>query len=142
MGVFGILNINYDISALTTETNKFYLTAGVFPIPILGGIGLSYKKYYSSSRARPYVSTTLFANYVLGLCANCNIHTGLMGSLAAGYDLELIKTTKANLHLQLGILSQLDLISFKVFESPSDKPEIWPVINLKVSKNNTVRYSK
>tara|TARA_Y100001970_G_scaffold243525_1_gene308880 strand:+ start:2336 stop:2836 length:501 start_codon:yes stop_codon:yes gene_type:complete len=133
MGIFGVLSNSKNIHGF----DDLYLVKGVFPIPILGGIGLSLKNYYSSSRSKPFTALTMLGTYTLGLCGtdNCDpLKMGIMLSWSLGYDFHLIKSQKINMHLKLGILSQFDLIQMKVFESPSDKPEIWPIVNLSFNR--------
>ena len=141
MGIIGMVNVSYEFEDLSSENNKFNLTAGVFPIPILGGLGLGYKRYFTSFNinpitdinAKPYTAITVFSNYILPFCDNCSkpIKYGLMATGALGCDVHIIKEERLNVHLQLGLMTHFDLIEGKVFESPSDIPEIWPTINLK-----------
>ena len=133
MGIFGMIGNSKNINGF----DDLYLVKGVFPIPLLGGIGLSLKNYYSSSRTKPFTALTMLGTYTLGFCGtdNCDpLKMGAMLSWSLGYDFHLIKSQKINMHLKLGILSQFDLVQMKVFESPSDKPEIWPILNLSFNR--------
>ena len=139
MGVFGMINANYDIDAWSNDSDHYFITAGVFPIPFIGGAGFGWKHYYNSTRVSPFSSLTGFGTYALpAMCStgNCRTKFGLIASASLGYDFYLIKSDRLNLHLhlQLGVLSQYDIANLEFFESPSNIPEIWPVINLKLGK--------
>ena len=138
MGMFGMINLNYDIDKWSDSKNHYFITAGVFPIPLFGGAGIAWKRYFNSSRITPFTSASVTGTYILSWCQtdNCDnpAQLGLMLTGALGYDFYLIKSDKINIHLQLGVLSQYDFINKGIFESPSDKPGIWPVINLKFGK--------
>ena len=57
-----------------------------------------------------------------------------MTTLGFGADFPVLKTKKIALNLQTGIYTQFNISEMEVFESPSDQPEIWPTINIKISK--------
>ena len=134
MGIFGMISRENKFS----NDSDFFMTRGVFLIPFMGGWGVGWKHYFSSSKVKPYAALSMFATYSIGWCQtdNCDapVKLGAMLSASVGYDFLVIKSEKFNLHMQLGVLSQLDLVEMKVFESSSDKPEIWPVVNLKFYK--------
>ena len=121
-----------------------YFTIGSFPIPIFGGTGLTYKKYFnnfeidpiSKINFKPYVSTTLLSYYSLGFSSSSDsdIKNGIMTTLGFGTDFSILKTKKLLLNLQTGIYTQFNLSEMELFESPSDQPEIWPAINIKISQ--------
>ena len=138
MGIFGMINANYNIDAWGNDSDHYFITAGVFPIPLIGGAGVAWKRYFNSSRIRPFSSMAITGTYILGWCQtdNCDnsAKLGMIITAALGYDFYLIKSDRLNLHLQLGVLSQYGLGNLEFFESPSDIPEMWPVINLKLGK--------
>ena len=144
LGVFGLISADFEISNISKENDVFYFTLGVFPLPIFGGAGLTYKKYFNSFEIdpisntyfKPYVSTTLFSYYVLGFSASSDssIKNGLMTTLGFGADFSVLKTKNIAINLQAGVYSQFDLLEMELFESPSDQPEFWPTINIKFSK--------
>ena len=134
MGIFGMINANYDIDAWGGDSDRFFVTVGSFIIPIFGGAGLGWKHYFNSSRAAPFLSASAFGTYFLPvMCStdDCHPRIGMIAGGSAGYDFHLIKSNRLNMHLQLGLLSQYDLINLKVWESPSDIPELWPIVNIK-----------
>ena len=135
MGIFGIINANYDIDKWSNERNHYFITVGILPIPIWGGIGIAWKRYFNSSRITPFTSASISRTYILGWCQTDNCDNspelGIMLSGALGYDFHFIQSNRFNMHLQLGVLSQYNLVDWEFFESPSDIPEIWPVINIK-----------
>ena len=136
MGLFGMINASYDLPGLSKDQYKFSVEIG--SIMIAGGAGISWKRYFNSSRITPFSSASVTGTYILSWCQtdNCDnpAQLGLMLTGALGYDFYLIKSDRMNIHLQLGVLSQYDFINKGIFESPSDKPEIWPVINLKFGR--------
>ena len=137
MGVFGMINANYNIDAWSNDSDHYFITTGVYPIPFIGGAGLGWKHYYNSNRVSPFSSLTGFGAYMLPvMCSgdHCKTKFGIIASASLGYDFYFIKSDRLNLHLQLGVLSQYDLANLEFFESPSNIPEIWPVINLKFGK--------
>ena len=138
MGIFGMINANYDIDAWSNDSDHYFITMGVFPIPVIGGAGIAWKHYFNSSRITPFSSVSMSGTYILSWCQSdrCDNPAKLAMILTAalGYDFYLIKSDRLNLHLQLGVLSQYGLGNLEFFESPSDIPEMWPVINLKIGK--------
>ena len=129
-----MINASYDIDKWSSESDRFFVTAGAFIIPFFGGAGLGWKHYFNSSRAKPFLSASAFGTYFLPvMCStdDCHPRFGMIAGGSAGYDFHLIESDRLNLHLQLGVLSQYDLIDLKVWESPSDIPEIWPIKNVK-----------
>ena len=66
---------------------------------------------------------------------NCMTKFGLLASGSLEIVLYLIKRNRLNLYLQLGAITQYDLIDWRFFDLPSDKFQIWPVINLSVGPN-------
>jgi len=142
MGVFGVINANYDLQleGWSSDSNHYFLTAGVFPIPFLGGAGFGWRHSFASSRVSPFSSLTGFGTYALPvMCStgNCKTKLGVIASASLGYDFYLIKSERLNIHLQLGVLTQFDIVNMEFFESPSDKPEIWPVFNLKIGSRGS-----
>jgi len=144
LGIFGIASMDFDLTNFSKDNDYFYFTLGIFPIPIFGGAGLTYKKYFNSFEInpisntyfKPYVSTTLFSYYVLGFSASSDspIKNGLMTTLGFGADFSVLKTKNIAINLQAGVYSQFDFLEMELFESPSDQPEFWPTINIKFSK--------
>ena len=137
MGLWGMLNVNYTIDDWSSDSDHYYVTAGASLIPLMGGVGFAWKHYFNSSRAAPFFCMSTFGTYILPVMCqtdDCSTQLGIITSGSFGYDFHLIQSNKFNLHLQIGILSQYDLINLEVFESPSDRPEIWPVFNLKFYK--------
>ena len=137
MGMFGMINANYDIDAWSNDSDHYFITTGVYPIPFIGGAGIAWKHYFNDSRVSPFSSLTGFGTYMLPvMCSgdHCKTKFGMIASASLGYDFYIIKSDRLNLHLQLGVLSQYGLANLEFFESPSDIPEMWPVINLKLGK--------
>mgnify|MGYP001245388449 CR=1 FL=1 len=135
MGIFGMINANYYIDEWSDSKNHYFITVGTFPIPLMGGAGIGWKRYFNSSRITPFTSATMSGTYILGWCQtdNCDnaAKLGIILTGALGYDFHFIQSNRLNMHLQLGVLSQYDLANQGFFESPSDKPSIWPAINIK-----------
>ena len=135
LGVFGMLNANYTLNGWSNDLNKYSITVGGFLIPVFGGFGLNYKRYFNISRKAPFVSLTAFSSYMIPvMCENCKgikLKPFLSGCL--GIDFDVIKIMQRNINIQIGIMSLYDIVEGGIFKSPSDKPGIWPVANIKLS---------
>ena len=128
MGFYGFFNRNFDIN------EKVFITVGTSAI--IGGAGIGYKHYFNDSRLTPFVSTAAFGAYTIPMMCgtdDCDIPVDIIISGATGIDLHAIKTNKFNMHLQVGLMT---LYSFgdALADSPSNIPELWPIINLKFVK--------
>ena len=138
LGIFGIYNVDYKIEKFS---NNLYLTYGFFVFPIFGGAGLTYKKYITNAKPDPkskrsanlYLTSTIFKYYALALHGD-NIASGTIGTIGAGLDLLLFQRKKNKIHIQAGFISQYNFTEKDFFESPSDKPAIWPSLNIKFSR--------
>ena len=131
MGVYGFLNANYNIK----DIEPFFVTAGTFIIPTIGGLGLGWKKKYSQSRFSFFTSASILGIYILpALCStdNCNAKFDMLLSASAGLDVNILKGEHFDFHCNFGIIKQHSLFGQVIDESPSDIPEIWPVINMKI----------
>ena len=133
LGAYGLLSVNYNHESLSDNNNQYFTTFGVYLIPLLGGVGYTWKHYFNSSRISPFTSLTGFGAFALPvMCSKCDSIIGdLLVSGSIGVDYYVTKKDWINIHFQLGIMSQYSLTGGEVFESPSDIPEIWPVINIK-----------
>jgi len=143
LGVFGLISVDFEISNISTnEDDFFYLTLGTFPIPIIGGAGLTYKRYFNSFQIdpisntyfKPYVSTTLFSCYMMG-ASDSMANTYNMATLGFGADFFVIKVNSTNINIQAGVFTQYNFSEREFFGSPSDQPLIWPTINIKISQD-------
>ena len=133
MGLYGFLNVNYYLDDL----NPFFITAGTFVIPTIGGVGLAWKHNYSQSRISIFTSTSCVGIYILpALCStdNCGPKFDMLLSASTGIDIEAIQREAFDLYFQFGVITQYSIFGQAVDESPSDIPSIWPVITLKISK--------
>ena len=131
MGIYGFFNVNYYLEDL----NPFFITAGTFAIPTIGGIGLGWKHNYGKSRFSIFTSASTVGIYILPvLCStnNCGIKFDMLLSASTGIDINAIKGKNLDLHFQFGIITQYSIFGKVIDESPSDIPNIWPVINLKI----------
>ena len=141
LGVFGLISMDIELTTLSKENEFFYFTIGSFPLPIFGGAGITYKRYYNSYGIdplskiyiQPYVSTTLFSSYMLGP-SDSPAKTFNMATIGFGADFFVIKINSTSINIQTGIFTQYNFSERELFESPSDKPEIWPAINIKISQ--------
>ena len=133
MGVYGFLNANYYLDDL----RPFFITAGTFILPAVGGVGLGWKHNYSQSRFSIFTSASGVGIYILpALCStdNCGLKFDILLSASTGVDIYAIKKENFNLHFQFGVITQYSVFEQVIDESPSDIPNIWPVINIKISK--------
>jgi hypothetical protein len=83
-------------------------------------------------------STSLTASAIYTLpvmCSgdNCGIDIRPFVMAAACVDLTVIDGKRLGLHFTPGIMSTYSVFDGGIFESPSDRPAIWPVINLGLS---------
>ena len=133
MGVYGLLNVNYHLDDL----RPFFITAGTFIIPTIGGVGLGWKHNYNQSRFSIFTSASGVGIYILpALCSTCNCGPkfDILLSASTGIDIYAIKRENFNLQFQFGVITQYSVFEQTVDESPSDISDIWPVINIKISK--------
>ena len=131
MGIYGFLNANYNIK----DIEPFFVTAGTFIIPTIGGIGLGWKHNYNQSRFSFFTSASILGIYILpALCStdNCNTKFDMLLSASAGLDISILRKKHFEYRFNFGIISQYSLFGQVIDESPSDIPEIWPVINMKI----------
>ncbi len=132
LGIYGGVTVNLNRIG-STSRDQYFMTLGT-SLFFLGGAGLGWKHYFSSSRVAPYVSLAAFGTYALPMCGKSSgcalpLSANISGSL--GLDLYLYKSNWLKLHLQIGVMTIYNMIDFEIFESPSDIPILWPVINLK-----------
>ena len=131
MGLYGFYNVNYYLD----ELKPFFITAGAFVIPTIGGVGLAWKHNYSQSRFSMFTSASIVGIYILpALCStnNCGTKFDMLLSASIGADINVIKKKNFDLHFQFGIITQYSVFGQVIDESPSDIPDIWPVINIKI----------
>ena len=60
-------------------------------------------------------------------------HPFLKKLASAGADIHAMKRKNFNLYFQFGIITQYSIFGQVIDESPSDIPDIWPVINIKIA---------
>ena len=133
MGLYGFYNANY----YSDDLKPFFITAGTFIIPFMGGVGLGWKHNYSQSRFSIFTSASSVGIYILpALCStkDCGPKFDMLLSASMGIDIHAIKKDNFDLHFQFGIITHYSIFEQTINESPSDIPNIWPVINFKISK--------
>ncbi|MBC8312534.1 MAG: hypothetical protein H8E72_09515 [Candidatus Marinimicrobia bacterium] len=114
MGIVGFINVKYDIAKWSSASDQFYLTGGMLVLPFFGGAGVGWRHNFSDSRISQFTSLTTFGTYVLPImCStdNCKTKFGLMSSASVGINLHLLKSDRRNIHLQLGVFTQFDMIN-------------------------------
>ena len=137
LGFFGFISQNHEISIERWENGKnhLYLVGGFFILPFTGGTGISWKHYFNSSKVSPFSTLSMFGIYVIPFCqaegADCDIGTDMLLSSSLGLDLDLIELKRLDLNVQFGVLSMYSMGKNEIYESPSDKPSIWPIMNIK-----------
>lgn len=134
MGILGFINVKYDIAGWSSASDQFYLTGGILVLPFLGGAGMGWRHNFNNSRISPFTSLTTFCTYILPvMCSKgeCPVKFGLMSSASVGLDLHLLKSDRRNIHLQLGVLTDYDLLNNLSLNQPGEQVGIWPVVNLK-----------
>ena len=133
MGIYGFYNVNYSLDKL----KPFFITAGTFVIPTIGGLGLGWKRNYSESRFSLFTSASAVGIYIFPLlCStdNCHDKFDLLLSASTGLDIHVIKKKDFELYLQFGLITQYSLFGNTIDESPSNIPSLWPIINIKIYK--------
>mgnify|MGYP001327667651 CR=1 FL=1 len=84
-----------------------------------------------------FASASTVGIYILpALCStdNCGTKFDMLLSASAGVDINAVKRGNFDLHFQFGIITQYSVFGQAIDESPSDIPNIWPVINMKIVK--------
>ena len=133
MGLYGFYNVNYYLD----ELKPFFITAGAFVIPTIGGVGLGWKRNYSKSRFSLFTAASGVGIYILpALCStnNCGPKFDMLLSASTGVDIHVIKKENFDLYFQFGVITQYSVFEQTIDDSPSDIPDIWPVINIKIIK--------
>ena len=66
MGLYGFYNVNYYLDDL----KPFFITAGTFIVPTIGGVGIGWKRNYSESRYSIFTSASTVGIFILpALCS-------------------------------------------------------------------------
>ena len=128
LGPFGGFNITKSRFAGRSE---FFVVAGSTAI-IVGGAGAGWKYRFRDWGAVPYVSLTGSGVFFLPMSeSNKAIPTYLFTTGSVGLELPLFQFQHTKVSGDLGLMSIFNVTKWEVFESPSDRPEIWPTFNLK-----------
>lgn len=131
MGPFGILTKS---GVFVRGSNEYHLVAGT--TLVFGGVGAGWRHNFRQGRVVPFTNLTASAIYFLPMCSSgdcpIEIRPYVIGSV--GLDVLIIDGERGNLHLVLGVMSMFDVVNWEVFESPSDRPAIWPVFNVAISR--------
>ena len=133
MGPYGFYNVNYYLDDL----EPFFVTAGAFVIPSVGGVGVGWKRNYTKSRFSMFTSASAIGLIILSsLCStdNCGPKFDILLSASTGLDIHAFKWNNSDLYFQFGLITQYSIFGQVIDESPSDIPNIWPVINIKIVK--------
>jgi hypothetical protein len=129
---FGVLGLGSVKLTDPERFGDFFFTAGTTLI-FLGGAGVGYQHSFGQGHLAPYATTTALVGYTLPMMCSvepCRIRFMPMVSGSGGIELRSLREEQTNFRLQIGLWSAFDFSSLSVFESPSDRPLIWPVINL------------
>ena len=128
LGPFGGFNIAKSRFAGRSE---FFVVAGSTAI-IVGGAGAGWKYRFRSWGAVPYISLTGSGVFFLPMSeSNKAIPTYLFATGSAGLELPLFQFQQTKVLGDFGLMSIFNVTDWEVFESTSDRPEIWPTFNLK-----------
>ncbi len=129
LGVLGVFSAEL---AWRDESTEYFVVAGT-SLFIIGGVGVGWKHHFFPEEVvSPYTCVTAYGVYILpALCTHCSgIDMTAHVSGSAGVGIRIFEHAPHRLELQFGILSAFDLSAWEVFESPSDRPLLWPVANL------------
>jgi len=135
LGVMGMYS--YRVSD-PEQYGGAFVTVGTTFI-IFGGAGMGYQHHFGEGHLAPFVTTTGFVQYMLpAMCTgdDCPTEFTPMLSGSGGIELRTLREGRTNFHLQAGVWSAVDLTDMGAIASPSDKPSIWPVINVAWSSGN------
>lgn len=132
MGPFGMYNVSISRGG---GLNEFYVVAGTTAI-IFGGVGAGWKVRFRDYGLTPYASVTGSAIYVLpAMCTTCTtipVHLFAIGTV--GVELPLFQLRYSAVSVDFGVMSMFNVVEWERFDSPSDRPAIWPAFNLKLKK--------
>ena len=136
MGIYGMWNLNYDIDWFPERFNYlndvFFITAGTFIIPFLGGYGISTKYNFTSSRLSPFIASSVLSVYALpAMCSTDNCESKSKSDIVFSSSIGLDIRTYKEIYINLGVIGLHALGGETVDESPSDIPQIWPFINIR-----------
>ena len=138
VGLGESLGLGGLVSAQIYDRERFgdaYLVVGSTML-IINGVGVGWQHRFWDRVITPFVNGTGFA--LIGLPAmcdgpHCSIKAYPVVSAAAGFEWRPNHfSEKPGLHLQVGLASMVmyDFDRVQVLESPSDRPYIWPVLNV------------
>jgi hypothetical protein len=129
LGVMGMYS--YKLS----DEDQFggaFLTVGTTFL-LFGGAGAGYTHRFGDGHLAPFVTSTGLVTYTLPMMctgSNCATRYRPMLSGSGGLELRTLRQGRSNFHLKAGVWFAIDPTDNSVFESPSDKPSIWPMLNL------------
>ena len=132
MGPFGILSESMVFVRGSNETQLFAGTTLFF-----GGVGAGWRHNFSQGRVVPFTNLSASAIYFLPvMCSSgdCPVEIKPFVIGTGAVDLVVFDGEKRNLHLVLGVMSMFDVVNWELFDSPSDRPAIWPVFNVAISR--------
>ena len=114
MGIYGFLNANYYLDDL----NPFFITAGTFIIPTIGGVGLGWKHNYSQSKVSIFTSASCVCIYILpALCStdDCGPKFDMLLSASTGIDIQVMEKENFDLYFQSLVLVKKHIQNFNLF---------------------------
>ena len=132
LGPFGILTRS---AVFVRGANEFHVVGGTSLF--FGGVGSGWRFNLRQGRIVPFTNLTASAVYFLPvMCSTDNCRTVVKPFLIGSFCLDLVvfDGERFDLHLVPGVMSIFDIWSWEISESPSDRPAIWPVINLGLSR--------
>ncbi|MDP6935334.1 MAG: hypothetical protein QGG40_20610, partial [Myxococcota bacterium] len=132
LGVYGVGSLTFPIDQVHED---LFIVVGS-TLFVLGGGGIGWQHYFSEGPISPFATVTGFAAYTLPMMCvtdDCSIYVAPFLGAAGGVEFRTQRPDTTNFHLQLGVYSSYDLREGEVLESPSDKPLIWPLLNVGMS---------
>ena len=133
IGVHGVASMK--VTDDSVHEDFFYVFGTTFII--FGGAGAGLQHHYSDGHLSPFTTVTAFGTYILpAMCSvsPCPIRLSAMVSGSAGLELRTLRVGKLNTNLQAGVYTAYDVTRMGLFESPSDIPAIWPILNIQFAK--------
>ena len=131
LGPFGLFTKS---AVFVRGASEYHIVGGTSLF--LGGVGGGWRLNFRQGRVVPFTNLTASAVYILPMCRSGNCSIAVQPFLIGSFCLDLVvfDGERFDVHLVPGVMSMFDFLSWEIFPSPSDKPAIWPVINLGFSR--------
>ena len=138
LGIFGTISAEHTKKNPQNNKTRLVFSYGFFGIPTIGGGAATLVSKDERKRLSPYINISAMCIYVIPI-SNSSVSPAIVFrpllNMSAGLDLNVLKLKKKNVRLNVGVMSIYDFGASEIFTSPSDSPYLWPIFNIKISKN-------